>query len=111
MYSENDKFPGNKLEDFVLYVLNAIINTVHIDASAFNKKLATFQGQPTVLEQWQFNEILKLFEPYRESVEQCLDKFDNSFDSWYSYQQFSMVFIPEQIYLTVQRLLCSNFLR
>ena len=107
----NDTFPGTKLETYVLWSFNAIVNTIHTDPSGFNKRMATFLAQPILLERWQFDIILELFEPYRQQVEQCLCEFDSAYNSWYSYQQFAMVFIPQQIYLTVQRLLCSNFLR
>ena len=110
-HSKPNVFPGKKLEHFVKWDLNIVIDTLHQNPHLFNLEVNACLIPPTILEQWQFDIILELFEPYREKVEDCLDKYDNAKDEWLSYSQFGMVYIPTQVYLTCERLWLNNFLK
>lgn len=104
-------FLGRKLEDFIKFDLQIVVNIEHKNPALFIKEMDSWLVQPTVLEKWQFDKIVELFEPYRCEVEQCLDKFNEEEDTWINYTKYNLVYIPIEVYEAVHRLLLNNFLR
>ena len=97
----------NKLEEFVKFDLHIVIDTEHENPSLFNKEMSKYNETPTVLKKWQFDKIVELFEPYRESIEDFLrDK-----EIYNDCDLMVAPFIPDSVYKTTHTLLLNNFLK
>lgn len=99
-----------KLEDFVLWRLNALVDIRHEDPILFRKQYDKLIEQPTILSKDQFKVILDLFEPFRDTIEKCLNNFNNNNSCAMDENSlFSLIVVPSTILLKVQQLICSNF--
>lgn len=102
--------PGYDLEDFVAWSQDLIVDG---DGSAnFSLQVAELIGtvpRRRELTTKQFFEVLKLYEPYREQIEDKLCDFDEDNQSWRSYSECVFNCFPESV-IAEAELLINKFI-
>ena len=96
--------PGYELEDFVLWLLDIkVVGKKDANTSlGLADMLGSPSGRPTLTEE-QFKEVMELFEPYRDIVEDRLEDFDEETQSWRSFAGYSFEFIPDEVVETARQ--------
>lgn len=90
--------PGYTLEDFVAWQWNLIVE----EQSESNVSLGMAEFFGTVsrrktLTQTEFKEIISLYLPYRQVIEERLADFDEETQSWRGYAEVVDLDIPEEV--------------
>ena len=106
-------FPGFTLEEYILWDINAIIDTRKTDIVGFNKSMNGRVLKPRILSHEQFEIIKSFYEPYRKNIEKFLKNYIDKQNNipFIDYINYSLVFIPPNLYKTIYRLMLNNFLK
>ena len=102
--------PGTFLEDFIEWNYNLVVIDNRPDVNP-SLQIAEALGlinvkRPRVTTQ-DFNKIVKLFEAYREPVEDALLDFDEETQGWRSYSNVVSSHVPDEVYEQASTLLKS----
>lgn len=88
--------PGLRLEDFVMWNHDIVVeDQPDANASLLIAEMVGYVPPRSVLPAEQFAELVALYEPVRESVEQALVDFNEDSQSWRDYSV--CIYIPDEI--------------
>ena len=90
--------PGYTLEDYIMWEVNITVD----DLSDANHSLGIAESLGNItrrshLTKDEFNDIVLLWEPYRDSVESTLGGFDADQQSWRDYAGYCFDYIPPSL--------------
>lgn len=102
--------PGLDLEDFVAWAYDLIVEGHH----DCNKSLAIAEAFGTAssvrpfISKERFDDLVAIFEPIREQVENLLINFDEETQSWRDYSQHFQDFIPDEMMDLAKKWMYAN---
>lgn len=101
--------PGYTLEMFLLWLWDITVDSK--DEANFSVGMAEMLGtvkQRPVMSDVMFNIVVSMYEPYRETIEELLNDFDEETQSWRGYAEVVDMCVPEEVSNVVKSILSST---